>query len=253
VLDQIGFAYQTFAKKYKHRLEKKMLGLPHRVGPPVSGTFSPTGPMKKRLDEARRERREDSVRHASPIHIHVGRAHDGRYLVSALAFPAAYLPNVNASRAFLQEFLEFFEGDLQRRAALPPPPRAGGAGRAQRPASRAQQKREPAPSEPSTRLATIAPDQLKQHLAEVKTPQAIMKVVGQQGAGIYTAQRLRLANVAAGYQGDGGYRITAAPPGLPEGTIVLTEEQHREGRFIRTLGRLPPPPSPPRSTGPRRR
>ena len=39
VLDQIGFAYQAFSQRYKHRLEKKALGLPRRVGRPCSGHF----------------------------------------------------------------------------------------------------------------------------------------------------------------------------------------------------------------------
>lgn len=33
-LDQLGFAVQTFAQKYKHNLEKKALGLPRNVRPP---------------------------------------------------------------------------------------------------------------------------------------------------------------------------------------------------------------------------
>lgn len=46
VLDQVGFAYQAFAKKYKHKLEKKALGLPRRIGPPVQGSFTPARPSK---------------------------------------------------------------------------------------------------------------------------------------------------------------------------------------------------------------
>lgn len=43
VLDQAGFAYQTFAKKYKHKCEKMALGLPRRIGNPAQGTFNPPG------------------------------------------------------------------------------------------------------------------------------------------------------------------------------------------------------------------
>ena len=114
VLDQIGFAYQAFSQRYKHRLEKKALGLPRRVGRPCSGHFAPSGPVKRLLDDARSQRREENVRHASPIHIHVYREANG-FLVRVLAFPAAYLPNLATSRGFLQEFLDCVEADLKRR------------------------------------------------------------------------------------------------------------------------------------------
>ncbi len=120
VLDQVGFAYQAFAKKYAHRLEKKALGLPHRIGPGVDGQFEPTGPLKKLLDEARKQRKEDNVRHASPVHIHLG-TQSGRFLVRAIAFPAHYLPDFSTSKSFLEGFLHDVEVDLQRRAQLEPP------------------------------------------------------------------------------------------------------------------------------------
>lgn len=115
VLDQVGFAYQAFAKRYKHRLEKKALGLPRRIGNPVQGKFSPTPPVAA------------SSRHSSPIHIHVERQDSG-WVVRTIAFPAAHLPDLNTSRTFLTEFLNEFGDELRRRAALPPPssgPRQG--------------------------------------------------------------------------------------------------------------------------------
>lgn len=109
VMDQIGFAYQSFAKKYKHRLEKKALGLPRRVGKPIQGSFNPTPPVTS------------NSRHTSPVHIHVEPIDNG-FLVRAIAFPAAHLPNLADSRTFLEEFLTHFGGDIQRRAAMQPPP-----------------------------------------------------------------------------------------------------------------------------------
>jgi len=109
VLDQIGFAYQAFAKKYKHRREKMALGLPRRIGNPVQGTFKPTQPVTT------------NSRHSSPVHIHIARTESG-WLVRAVAFPAAHLPNLNTSIEFLKEFLQEFGDDLQRRAGLPPAP-----------------------------------------------------------------------------------------------------------------------------------
>jgi len=115
VLDQVGFAYQAFAKKYKHNREKMALGLPRRIGNPVQGTFNPAPPVTT------------NGRHSSPAHIHVARS-DGGWLVRAVAFPAAHLPNLNTSTTFLKEFLKDFGNDLQRRAKLSPPPSAPATG-----------------------------------------------------------------------------------------------------------------------------
>ena len=109
VMDQIGFAYQSFAKEYKHRLEKKALGLPRRVGRPIQGSFNPTPPVTF------------NSRHTSPVRIHVERMDGGGFRVRAIAFPAAKLPKLADSRRFLEKFLKYFGGDLQRRAALEPP------------------------------------------------------------------------------------------------------------------------------------
>ncbi len=108
VLDQVGFAYQAFAKKYKHQREKMALGLPRRIGQPVQGNFTPTGPVAA------------NGRHASPVHLHLDRQ-DGGWLIRAVAFPAAHLPDLNTSQAFLERFLEDFDNHLRRRAALQPP------------------------------------------------------------------------------------------------------------------------------------
>ncbi len=55
VLDRAGTAAQRFAQRYKHNVEKKALGLPRRVQPPVSGKFRAG------------KRAEKSDRHASPV------------------------------------------------------------------------------------------------------------------------------------------------------------------------------------------
>jgi CRISPR-associated protein Cmr6 len=106
VLDQAGFAYQAFAKNYRHRLEKKALGLPRQIGNPVKGKFNPTPPVT------------GNSRHSSPVHIHVERG-DKVWLVRAIGFPAAHLPDLAASRKFLEAFLKDFGDELRRRAELP--------------------------------------------------------------------------------------------------------------------------------------
>ncbi len=159
VLDQIGFAYQAFAKKYRHRLEKKALGLPHRIGPGIEpgSRFDATGPVRTLLDEARRQRKEENVRHASPVHIHVGRA-TGKFVVRVIAFPAAYLPDLATSTAFLGTFLAELNADLQRRAQLPFPGQSGPA-RAQRGRPGQGSREGPSPASPrgSTGSSTNRP------------------------------------------------------------------------------------------------
>lgn len=137
VLDQIGFTFQTFAKKYKHQRQKLALGLPRRIGNPAQGNFQPTPPVTT------------NGRHTSPVRIHPERT-GGGYAIRAIAFPATRLPNLAASRPFLDEFLEDFGTDMQRRAVLSPPPSppsARGGGR-QMPQRTAQREKPATPSRP---------------------------------------------------------------------------------------------------------
>jgi CRISPR-associated protein Cmr6 len=90
-LDQLAAAAQHFAKRYKHRLEKKALGLPRRVGAPTNGTF--------------RAGRRVKDRHASPVMYHFDRV-DGHLVARVVAFPAAELPDLTDSRKLLQELLD---------------------------------------------------------------------------------------------------------------------------------------------------
>lgn len=105
VLDQVGFAYQAFAMNYKHQKDKMALGLPRHIGQPVTGNFKFSPPIENR--------------HSSPVHIHIARHKDG-LLVRVVAFPAAYLPDLDTSRTFLSKFCKNFEENLQKRANLDP-------------------------------------------------------------------------------------------------------------------------------------
>ncbi len=137
-LDQVGFAWQTFAKKYKHKREKMALGLPRRIGNPAQENFRPTSPDTT------------NGRHTSPVRIHVDRVGSG-WLVRAVAFPATHLPDLQTSRSFLKEFLKDFEGDLRRRANLqhlPVPSTAGSGGTRHVPQRPAQPQQPSAPSRP---------------------------------------------------------------------------------------------------------
>ena len=111
-LDQVGFAAQGFAQKYKHRTEKAALGLPRKVhGPrrdPLRNQDSHKPPRE--LQDAKGRRR-----HASPVHYHLAKNGDGRLTVRVTAFSARDLPDHGSSRRLLDELIAYLEGDLQAR------------------------------------------------------------------------------------------------------------------------------------------
>lgn len=99
-LDQLGEAIQEFAQSYKHRIEKKALGLPRR--------------MKESDNEF-----PSVSRHASPVHFHLSHS-DAGFKAIVVAFPSARLPNFDKNRQFLENFIEY----LRQKAFAPPPSRA---------------------------------------------------------------------------------------------------------------------------------
>jgi CRISPR-associated protein Cmr6 len=101
-LDQLGYAAQEFAKKYKHHREKKALGLPRNIGQPEQGQFNPYGPIGNR--------------HSSPVHYHLARSQNGTFVVRVAAFPAARLPDIASSQRLLRELLSHLRDSLRRRA-----------------------------------------------------------------------------------------------------------------------------------------
>jgi CRISPR-associated protein Cmr6 len=126
VLDEVGFVYQSIAQDFRHNPAKVALGLPRKFhGPrdddrmrgqenwqPPEFLNFPRRPPKTKLKDAR---------HASPVHIHVAHAEDGRLVVRAIAFPARYLPDLESSRDFLGKFLDQFERRLRERMTSPSP------------------------------------------------------------------------------------------------------------------------------------
>jgi CRISPR-associated protein Cmr6 len=113
-LDALAASAQQFAKKYKHNVTKKALGLPRRVGAPTTGRFVQGAHVKER--------------HASPVLYHFDRGADGKLVARAVAFPARELPNLADSRKLLGELLAHLGGDLPGRFAADvkgtPPPNA---------------------------------------------------------------------------------------------------------------------------------
>jgi CRISPR-associated protein Cmr6 len=118
VLDRAGTAAQRIAQRYKHNVEKKALGLPRRVLPPVSGKFRAG------------KRAEKSDRHASPVHFHLYSGPTGKYHIRVSAFPSPELPTLEKSRQFLAEYMAELRAALEadfgdqsasgRQAALDP-------------------------------------------------------------------------------------------------------------------------------------
>ena len=82
------------------------------------------------MPEPLRSSRRGASRYASPVSIHVAPLTDG-FRVRVIAFPAAYLPNLTESRAFLLEFLDKFKVELERDLR----PSTGPGGRPNRPDS----------------------------------------------------------------------------------------------------------------------
>ena len=96
-MDQVGYAYQTFAKRLKHDPRKKSLGLPRRIhGPgarPMPGQDAEAHCPPEWLElPLLEDERPQNARHASPVHLHIGRGEEG-LIVRVAVFPARYLPD----------------------------------------------------------------------------------------------------------------------------------------------------------------
>jgi CRISPR-associated protein Cmr6 len=122
VLDQLGFAYESATHLRAHDAGKLALGLPRQIHGPRNQPLPHQNAATHRRPQRLRGPKGD--RHSSPVHVHVERR-DGGWTIRVIALPAAHLPDLNASRKFLEEFLEDFGDDLRRRAASPPPPVPG--------------------------------------------------------------------------------------------------------------------------------
>ncbi len=135
VMDRVGFAYQAFAQRFKHDVDregkliptwsdsarsgytKATLGLPRKIhGPrddgPMKGQRNWQPPVWLQRDGQDPADSSADDRYASPVHLHLSRRDDGGLSVRGLAFPPADLPALPQSEAFLSEFLQMFQAEL---------------------------------------------------------------------------------------------------------------------------------------------
>lgn len=111
VLRELGHAVRDFANDLKHDPRKEALGLPRRIHGPKdrplrhqnAATHKP--PMSLGEGHPMREKGTSAskMRHAAPIHYHVGRGPDGNLMVRVVAFPSEYLPDLATSESVLHE------------------------------------------------------------------------------------------------------------------------------------------------------
>ncbi len=137
-LDQLGYAFQSFAQRRRHDRAKAALGLPRQIHGPRREPLPGQDRASHRPPEPLKGPKGD--RHASPVFYHLARTSEGALLLRVTIFPARHLPDLLTSTTVLNQLLQHLEGDLRKRAAQPgpgssPPPAAPVAAPA-RPAAR---------------------------------------------------------------------------------------------------------------------
>jgi CRISPR-associated protein Cmr6 len=130
VIERIGQTYSAVASRFKHNVDrdnvvafpnKAAWGLPRKIHGPRDD-----GPLRRNdgtyiqrpdtwqapvwLDFPKRPRHVSpaNARHASPIHMHVGRNSSGEFVVRLLAMPAKYLTSRDESVKMLKAFEDQF-------------------------------------------------------------------------------------------------------------------------------------------------
>jgi CRISPR-associated protein Cmr6 len=120
-LDQLGYAFQSFAQHRRHDRAKAALGLPRQIHGPRHEPMRGQNRAPHRPPEQLRGPKGD--RYASPVFYHLGRTADGALLVRVTAFPTKHLPDLLTSTTVLNQLLQHLDGDLRKRAAQAAPER----------------------------------------------------------------------------------------------------------------------------------
>lgn len=106
VLHQLGESLQTFMQEHKHQVEKKALGLPRAMTPPLNGSFEAAAPVEDR--------------HAAPYCLHLARHRDGALSVRFVGFPASRLPDFAESQRLLSALAQHLRTDIAARVSAQP-------------------------------------------------------------------------------------------------------------------------------------
>lgn len=110
-VDWLGASYQSFCKKHKHQAKKRSLGLPRRIGEPVSGDFTPSGELGKIWKNANPKQKAE-IRHPSPFRFHFDRNDKGELILRALFIPSSVLPDIESSKEILSDLKKHLETAL---------------------------------------------------------------------------------------------------------------------------------------------
>ncbi|ACJ00844.1 type III-B CRISPR module RAMP protein Cmr6 [Rhodospirillum centenum] len=137
-LDQVGYATQAFAQKYKHNPAKQVLGLPRKIhGPKDDGPITNRDGIRQQAnweppvwlghDHPRRPREvlPERFRDASPVHYHLTRSANGTLALRVVAFPSRNLGGKDGGRALFADLFERLREELGRRCSDPALSRLG--------------------------------------------------------------------------------------------------------------------------------
>lgn len=131
-LDQVGYAAQGFAQRYKHESVKQVLGLPRKIHGPRED-----GPIKNKEGIAQQDQwsppiwlgtdhpkrlktcSPDRFREASPVHYHLSKATNGTLVLRVVAFPSSTLGGKDCGRTLLAELLDHLTSEIGRRTSDP--------------------------------------------------------------------------------------------------------------------------------------
>nr|WP_238602735.1 type III-B CRISPR module RAMP protein Cmr6 [Fimbriiglobus ruber] len=121
-VERIGRAFSATAAQFKHDPGKAAWGLPRKVHGPMDSPLphqqADTHQPPEWLDFPKRSHATSpaNARHASPIHLHVGKAVGGGLVLRSLALPAKDLPDHTESARMLRLFDAAFRSEISSSA-----------------------------------------------------------------------------------------------------------------------------------------
>lgn len=119
VLHEAGFGLEVFAVSNHHNPDKQALGLPKKIDGPSEtplrhqhkGWKPPT--FLGQQHPKRGGRKLENMRHASPLHMHVGRTDQGSIVFRVTAFPQKHLPDLQTSKKVLEQTVKHLQKHME--------------------------------------------------------------------------------------------------------------------------------------------